>query len=205
MRNDSLINHCWNDFVMNESRTSYYELYKYYYAYLYSIGLKKGIGSETVKDTINDIFLYLWENRNSLEHVNTPHNYIITSFCRSIFKKHKYADKAYEEINENADTGFQIFTEPSFEENLLDKESQQKLSFIVNRYLNYLPKQQREIMYQKFFLGLSYAEIAKANKLSVNTVYNTVYAAMQKLRNSIPAKVVASLISVCITFFLFFF
>lgn len=163
------------------------------------------MGTETVKDTINDVFLYLWEKRNALEHINNPHNYIITFFYRSIFKKLEHTDKAFDEINVDDDTEFEVFAEPSFEENLFDKESQQKLSFIVNRYLNYLPKQQREIMYQKFFLGLSYAEIARVNKISVNTVYNTVYAAMHKLRTSIPAKVVAALISACITFFIFFF
>ena len=86
----------------------------------------------------------------------------------------------------------------------MEKESQERLSAIVNRHLNYLPRQQREIMYQKFYLGLSYAEIASANKLSVNTVYNTVYTAMQKLRTSIPTSAVASLISLFAVLHLFF-
>ncbi|MFT3749487.1 MAG: sigma-70 family RNA polymerase sigma factor [Agriterribacter sp.] len=205
MRNDIRINYCWEDFVLNESRESYYELYKHYYAYLCYIGLKKGIGTETVKDTINDVFLYLWEKRRTLGHIRHPHNYILTFFHRSIVKKIEQSGKIQGETIENIDEIHRHFTEPSIEENILDKENNKRLSVLVNRHLNYLPRQQREIMYQKFFLGLSYMEIAKANKLSVNTVYNTVYAAMQKLRSSLPARVVASLISACIVFFLFFF
>ncbi|PVD51223.1 hypothetical protein DC498_16390 [Terrimonas sp.] len=204
MRNDIRINHCWKDFVLNESRESYYELYKNYYAYLCYIGLKKGMGTETVKDTINDVFLYLWEKRKTLGHIQHPHNYILTFFHRSILKKIEQSGKIQGETIENIDEIHRHFTEPSIEENILDKENNKRLSMLVNRHLNYLPRQQREIMYQKFFLGLSYAEIAKANKLSVNTVYNTVYAAMQKLRSSLPARVVASLISACVAFFLIF-
>ncbi|MFT3950145.1 MAG: sigma-70 family RNA polymerase sigma factor [Agriterribacter sp.] len=204
MRNDIRINYCWEDFVLNESRESYYELYKHYYAYLCYIGLKKGMGTETVKDTINDVFLYLWEKRKTLEHISHPHNYILTFFHRSILRKTEQSGKMQGETIEDIDEIHRHFTEPSIEENILDKEHNKRLSALVNRHLNYLPRQQREIMYQKFFLGLSYAEIAKANKLSVNTVYNTVYAAMQKLRSSMPARVVASLISACIAFFLIF-
>ncbi|MCC6289529.1 MAG: sigma-70 family RNA polymerase sigma factor [Chitinophagaceae bacterium] len=204
MRNDSLINYCWKDFVENESRDAYYTLYRHYYAYFCYIGVKKSMSTEAVKDTINDVFLYLWEKRKSLDHVNNPHNYILTFFHRSVLKKLQQPDVLLDETDENTVLIYEAFTEPSFEENLLEKENNESLSRIVNRHLNFLPRQQREIMYQKFFLGLSYAEIAKANKLSVNTVYNTVYSAIQKLRASIPVRVIASLISACTAFFIFF-
>lgn len=204
MRSDIHIINYWEDFVLNESRESYYELYKHYYAYLSYIGLKRGMPTETVKDTINDVFLYLWEKRKSLGHIKSSHNYMLTFFHRSILKKIEQSGKIHGETIEEVDEMHQYFAEPSIEEKLLDKENTERLSVLINRHLNYLPRQQREIMYQKFFLGLSYAEIAKANRLSVNTVYNTVYSAMQKLRSSIPARVVASLISACIAFFLIF-
>ena len=204
MRNDVPINYCWQAFVLNESRDAYYELYRHYYAYLSYIGLKKGFSTEVVKDTINDVFLYLWEKRRSLQHIHHPHNYLLTFFHRSIINGMRSASVLIEDINEECKDEYEGFAEPSFEQDLLDKESQERLSALVNRHLNYLPRQQREIMYQKFYLGLSYAEIASANKLSINTVYNTVYAAMQKLRTSIPTSAVASLISLFAVLHLFF-
>jgi RNA polymerase sigma factor (sigma-70 family) len=204
MRNDVPINYCWQAFVLNESRDAYYELYRHYYAYLSYIGLKKGFSTEVVKDTINDVFLYLWEKRRSLQHIHHPHNYLLTFFHRSIINGMRPANVLIEDINEECKDEYEGFAEPSFEQDLLDKESQERLSALVNRHLNYLPRQQREIMYQKFYLGLSYAEIASANKISINTVYNPVYAAMQKLRTSIPTSAVASLISLFAVLHLFF-
>lgn len=204
MRNDAPINYCWQAFVHNGSRDAYYELYRHYYAYLSYIGLKKGFSTETVKDTINDVFLYLWEKRRSLQHIHHPHNYLLTFFLRSIVNGMRRTDIPIEDANEALQDIYEEFTAPSFEQDLLDKESLERLSALVNRHLNALPRQQREIMYQKFYLGLSYSEIAHANKLSVNTVYNTVYAAMQKLRTSIPASAVASLISLFAVLHLFF-
>lgn len=205
MRNDLRINHCWEDFVLNGNRESYYDLYRHYYAYMSYIGLKRRFTTETVKDTINDVFLYLWERRESLAHIKNPHNYIVTFFYRSIARKAQQSGAGITDlIDENATEIYETFSEPSIENNFLDKELQKRQSLIVNKYLNNLPRQQKEILYQKFYLGLSYAEIAKANKLSVNTVYNTVYSAIQKLRTSIPARLIASLISTGIIFFLFF-
>ena len=204
MRNEVPINYCWQDFVCNESRDAYYELYKHYYAYLSYIGLKKGFGTEVVKDTINDVFLYLWEKRGALRHIHHPHNYLLTFFHRSIINGMRPANVLPEDMNEAFQDEYEAFAEPSFEQGMLDKESRERLSALVNRHLSHLPRQQREIMYQKFYLGLSYAEIASANKLSVHTVYNTVYTAMQKLRTSIPASAVASLISLFAILHLFF-
>jgi len=48
-----------------------------------------------------------------------------------------------------------------------------------------LPPKQRSLVYQKFYLGLSYQEIADANHISVNTVYNSIYKAIDKLKKLI--------------------
>ncbi|MBS1750624.1 MAG: sigma-70 family RNA polymerase sigma factor [Bacteroidetes bacterium] len=199
------IDYCWGDFVRNESRESYYALYKHYYAYLSYIGLKKSLGTEAIKDTINDVFLYLWEKRKTLQHIQHPHNYILTFFHRSILKKLSRQDILLDDTGVDVHTLYEDFSEPSFEQNFLDSESRVRLSRLVNRHLDHLPRQQRAIIYQKFFMGLSYADIAKANKLSVNTVYNTVYTAMHKLRTSISADAIASIISFCIALALIFF
>ena len=205
MSNEPPINYCWEDFVQNESRDSYYALYRHYYSYLCYIGLKKKYGTEAVKDTINDVFLYIWEKRKSLQHVHHPHNYILTFFYRSLFKKNRLSEIPLSNLAENGDASFENFSEPSCEQELLSRETRERLSSLLTRYLNQLPRKQREIIYQKFYLGLSYTEIASANKLSVNTVYNTVYSTVRKLRSAIPSKTLASLISLCIAVLLIFF
>ena len=205
MKVNTPIDHCWEDFVQTNSRDSFYALYRHYYSYLCFIGLKKGFNAEVVKDTIHDVFLYLWEKRKTLQHIQNSHNYIITFFHRAICKKAQQEITHLNPADELEYNGHEAFAEPSFEQTLLNRESEKRLSVLINTHLDQLPPRQREILYQKFFLGCSYAEIAKANRLSVNTVYNTVYAATQKLRSSLPAASAVSLISGCIGLFLFFF
>lgn len=199
MRKNTFINYCWSDFVNNENRSTYYKMYEHYYAYLVYLGIKKGFNTETVKDIINDIFLYLWENRSRLQHIHNPHSYIITFFIRSLYKGEHHARLYSASGVQYEEYASEEFVEPSCDEHLLDKEKEDLLLNVINRKMEQLPPKQRQIIYQKFYLGLSYEEISKANKVSVNTVYNTVYAAMDKLRILIPKNTVLTLISTLAT------
>ncbi|MCO5236915.1 MAG: sigma-70 family RNA polymerase sigma factor [Chitinophagaceae bacterium] len=205
MKINKPIDHCWEDFVQTNSKDSFYALYRHYHSYLCFISLKRGFNAEVVKDTIHDVFLYLWEKRKTLQHIQNSHNYILTFFHRAIAKKTQHETSHFNPADEIEFNRYAAFTEPSFEQALLNRENEKRLAVLIHKHLDQLPPRQREILYQKFFLGCSYAEIAKANRLSVNTVYNTVYSAMQKLRSSLPAASAVSFISGCIGLFLFFF
>jgi len=52
----------------------------------------------------------------------------------------------------------------------------------ISRALNNLTKKQIEVIRLKFFENLTYSEIADKTSLSVRTVYNTIYMAIQQLR-----------------------
>lgn len=181
--------------MTNESRTAYYEMYEHYYPYLFYLGIKKGFNTESVKDTINDIFLYLWEKRANLSHIHHPHNYIITFFIRSLFKGDNYARLHSSTEEQYEEYVYDEFVEPSCDTSLLNRERQEQLLAVINKQMNNLPDRQRQIIYQKFYLGLSYEEISKTNGVSVHTVYNTVYTAMDKLRLLIPRNTVLALVS----------
>src|SRR6187402_3972064 len=77
----------WDDFIGLESEETFHVLYTYYYNYLTYIGLKRGFPSSRVKDEINEVFLYLWENRGKLKTIMNAHNYILTAYLRKLYKK----------------------------------------------------------------------------------------------------------------------
>lgn len=140
-----------------------------------------------------------------MQHIHNPHSYVITFLIRSLYKKKTTAplysstDVQYDEYTTEEFTSEEYtteeFTEPPCDEHLLAKERERVLLTVINRQMDQLPARQRQIIYQKFYLGLSYEEISKANNISVNTVYNTVYTAMDKLRILIPRNTVISLVS----------
>jgi RNA polymerase sigma factor (sigma-70 family) len=168
----------WIRFTGEREEAAYKKLYSYYYNYLTFIGLKRGFPSNKVKDVINDLFLYLWENVGKLAQVTNQHNYLITSFLHRLARKEPFAAEAAVELQTIADA----LSEPSVEAAYIQEQGQTELRGRLASYLDGLPPRQREVIYQKFYLGLSYAEIAAANQLSVNTVYNTVYQALEKLK-----------------------
>jgi RNA polymerase sigma factor (sigma-70 family) len=168
----------WIRFACARENDAYKKIYRYYYIYLNFIGLKRGFSSNRVKDVINDLFLYLWENVDKLAQVTNYHNYLITSFLHRLARKEPFAADAAVELQTIADA----LSEPSVEAAYIQEQAQTELRGRLASYLDGLPPRQREVIYQKFYLGLSYAEIAAANQLSVNTVYNTVYQALEKLK-----------------------
>lgn len=197
MSNEPPLEYYWKDFMLNGSRDSYRSLYRHYFAYLYYIGIKRKYSAEAVKDTINDVFLYIWEKRKSLQHIRSPHNYLVTAFFRKMAKEKGTPELLISDLSVEESFFSESFNAPSFEQTLLTRETNDRLSQLLKRHLNELPVRQREILFQKFFLGLSYAEIAGANRVSVNTVYNTIYTTIRKLRSSIPAGTVSNIVSLC--------
>lgn len=186
----------WGEFATQESPEAFHSIYMHYYHYLSYLGLKKGFGSEQVKDIINDVFLKLWEGRHKLQQVTHFHNYIVTIFLRTLFRQES-ADTALTVISAEAPDWL---LSDSAEEQLIAREQSAQLHQTVSRHLERLPSRQRQMIYQKFFLNLSYAEIATANGVSVNTVYNTIYKTLDKLKSSINKELITVLI-----YLLFFF
>lgn len=194
----------WAVFILTENETAYHGLYTHYYHYLSFIGFKKGAGTVKVKDCINDLFLYLWENRERLIHIKDHHSYIITAFLRKLLRKENFSEAYSIEEYDLPD----YTATPSVESQYIRQNVQENVSRILKTYVDQLPERQRTMIYQKFYLGLSYKEISDLNEISVNTVYNTVYKAVDKLKLLI-AKEHLSILSIAVSafslFFLFFF
>jgi RNA polymerase sigma factor (sigma-70 family) len=184
----------WEDFVRLKNEESFRVLYKHYFGYLTYIAYKKQIFPARVGDTINDLFLYLWESRDRLGSVDNFHNYIVTIFLRKLYRK----DDIGEVEDVDPELRPELFVLPSVEAQYIHFQGQRNLSSTVERFVRELPEKQRRMVYQKFFLGLSYQEIADINNVSINTVYNTIYKAIDKLRGLMGKEYRDSL------FFLFF-
>lgn len=175
------MNEEWAAFMSDGNEQSFYKIYTHYCHYLNFIGLKKGFNGDKVDAAISDVFFYIWEQRAKLDHVNTPHNYIITSFLRALYKNSRFG--SHESLDELELHEFGL--SPSLEELYIDQQQNAGLKTLLNKYITQLAPKQKALLYQKFYLGLSYQEIAEANNLSINTVYNTTYKAVEKLKRQI--------------------
>lgn len=196
----------WSKFEQDHCEDAYYEVYSYFHHYLGILGVKRGFATDVVYDTINDVFLSLWENRVKNNKIIALHNYIVTVFIRRLYRNDKDFSGTLD-ISIIAEQ-MEVFNVPSREDILVQGQLDNFVERLVKNKIDGLSDRQRLVIYQKFYLGLSYDQIAKANGQSINTVYNTIYQSVEKLRKMLSAEEEAFLkiaVGALSTFFLFFF
>ena len=193
----------WDTFISEGTQDVFYALYSHYHDYLIYIGNLRGATLDKSKDCINDLFLYVFENRTRLQHIHNHHNYLVTSFIRNLFRKpHFNAEEALE-----LEDLPEMPVYPSVEAEYIKQTTQQQVADVLQNYIDELSDSQSKIVYQKFYLGLTYEQIAQVNDISVKTAYNTIYNSVEKLRKLIgheQAGTLAAAISIFTLLFLIF-
>jgi RNA polymerase sigma factor (sigma-70 family) len=194
----------WDTFILEGDQDVFYTLYSHYHDYFIYLGNLKGVTLDKSKDGINDLFLYVFENRTRLQHIRNHHNYLVTVFIRNLFRKPHFSAEEGLELQDLP--GMPVY--PSAETAYIQQTTQKQVTEILQAYINELSDGQTKIVYQKFYLGLTYEEIARLNDISVKTAYNTIYNSVEKLRKLIGheyAGALAAAISLFTLLFLVFF
>ena len=194
----------WESFIQNGDTSAFYDLYAHYHDYLNYIGLKRGVAAEKAQDGINDLFLYVYENRNKLLHIRDHHNYLVTAFLRKLFRKQHFSAEESLDLADLQES--QVY--PSVEAQYIWARTNEQVTSLLRTYIDKLSASQAQMIYQKFYLGLSYEEIAVSNQIAIKTAYNTIYNAVEKLKKLIGKDqfgILASLISLISLLILFIF
>ena len=161
-------------------------LYNRYYHPLLFLGLKEIRDPQLVKDTIQQLFLYLWEKKDSIQMARNVKAYLVTSFLRKLTRDWKRASRLsnlevvhLQQMDETASTP---------EEELIFKTEQQDRSRKLVEFINELPGRQKDLIYLKYYEGLSYDEIVQQTGLAHRTVYNKIHEALKKLKLDVTNK-----------------
>ncbi|WPU93139.1 sigma-70 family RNA polymerase sigma factor [Mucilaginibacter sabulilitoris] len=193
----------WDTFLLEGDQDVFYVLYSHYHDYLIYIGNLRGATLDKSKDCINDLFLFVFENRSRLLHIRNHHNYLVTAFIRNLFRKpHFGAEESLELLDL---PGMPVY--PSVEAEYIQQTTQKQVAEVLQSYIGELSESQTKIVYQRFYLDLSYEQIADVNDISVKTAYNTIYNSVNKLRKRIGQEyvdVLSVVISLIALFFYFF-
>ncbi len=166
-------------------------LYKLYYRKLtlYGIQFSPQLSSLSVEDTIQELFLWISQNHNHLAEIENLEVYLFSALKRNIYQDiHKVQSRkklmVLYSYNTTTDTH-----ESSKENKIIDTENSHHNKQVVQQLLSSLPEKQKEVLYLRNYVNLSYKDIAEVMNLSEQIVRNYSYRAMQKLRtqNSIKA------------------
>jgi RNA polymerase sigma factor (sigma-70 family) len=154
-------------------------LYNSHVGSLYKYGMVLCQDEDKVKDTIHDLFLSFWTNRQGLSIPDSGKAYLMVSLRRRIFDK---GPKSNLQISPLEDAGPDQDSTPDPEESWILSEEEAERTQKLTRAMTRLSERQREIIHMKYFQQMEYEDIAQVMALNYQSARNLVNRALMALR-----------------------
>lgn len=173
---------------MNGSREAYSKAYVELYNRFYNYGSLLTGDVALVEDSIQEVLLVLWTDRENLSSITNPDGYYYILFRRAIFKRLKSIA--------NLVAVDQGEWEPEFAADalLIKKEAGQELQVKMQAAIDSLTPRQREAIFLRFYEGLSYEDVAAALGISVKGTYKIVARALLSLKDKVSIPLISILL-----------
>jgi RNA polymerase sigma factor (sigma-70 family) len=152
-------------------------LFEKHYLELFYYGNKIVALPEMVKDTIQDLFIGVWERRSKMSGVENIKAYLIISLRRELMHR---LDKARKENTNEEIFNLQFSFSP--EDFLISSEQNQENTHLLSKSMEGLTDRQREVIILRFYHNLEFAEISQVLEMNVQSVRNLLFRALEKIR-----------------------
>jgi RNA polymerase sigma factor (sigma-70 family) len=150
-------------------------LFERHYDVLYQYGFKICRDSERVNDSLQDLFIEIWQQRQP-----TP----LLSMRAYLIKALRYKlIRAANSDNRMAVLQDDLYFEMSHESFLIQCEQDKANVAALTEQLEHLSPRQREIIFLRFYQHLSYREICEIMKIEYQVARNQLSQAIKKLRS----------------------
>lgn len=163
--------------LKKEDREAFDQIYTRYFSSLYSYAFKVLQDKEECQDTIQDLFIWLWENKSNLGHIENLHSYLIASvkykLVRAVQTSRRHAQIIASQIPK---------TSRSCSSN--DYEVKE-LKRVIADIITLMPERSREVLTLSRQQYLSNKEIAHRLGISEKTVENHLTISLRKLRTEL--------------------
>lgn len=157
------------------SELAFTKIYNQYKDIVYSTALRITKSKTLSEETVQDIFLKIWQNRESLAEVEHFENYIYIISRNQLFnsiKKIARESNLALEVN-SKDTGF-IDTDTSIKD--------EQYNTILNQIVEQLPPQQQKVYKMAKWDGMSHQKIGEDLGISTETVKKHMAQALKYIR-----------------------
>jgi RNA polymerase sigma factor (sigma-70 family) len=157
-------------------------LYHRYCSIMANICLRISPDGEIIKDCIHDLFAEMWKNRARLALPVSVKAYLVRSVQRKIIRQLKrrrldlYACPV-EALHE-------VSAVSSVEKVIIAGQLRQEQQENIRRAIRVLTRRQREAVYLKFYVDLSYPEIARKMCISTDAIYNLISKAIGNMQET---------------------
>ena len=170
------------------------ELFNKYSQRLFNFSVKYLKSTEEAEEVVQEVFLYIWDKRESLKPDSSFNAYVFT-IAYNIIKKY-FIKRTRDEAHKDE----LIYSFLKQENNLDDVIEYKFLLEKVEAIIDELPPKCKEIFIKRKYYELSVKQIAKELGISPNTVENQLVTANKKILNGLQREKLAGLL-----FFVLFF
>lgn len=174
----------WKDFRAGDL-AAYSVIYRKYFFVLYSYGKRISHDHELIKDCIQDLFIKIWNNRETLADTTSIRYYLLTSLKRKLFDTLELSNRRY--LSEVDITDIENMESETSSEDRDPYGQKEKVLKAVAK----LSKHRQQILQKKFFENRSNQEIANEFNITVQSVYNLVFKTLHSLRKNLSMIIVA--------------
>jgi RNA polymerase sigma factor (sigma-70 family) len=147
---------------------------------LYRYGLKLSGNTNLAEDSIQDLFLQLWKNRQNLRPIDNVKPYLFKSFRNHVIDNLELQNPVMQ-IESDFEHPFEVTF--SHEDFIIRQQVSEENLLKITDALNNLSSRQREAIYLRFFEELDFETIAIIMDMNVQSVRNTLHRGLQALRN----------------------
>jgi RNA polymerase sigma factor (sigma-70 family) len=170
----------WDAFRFGDE-SSLKAIFEQFYTPLFNYGHKFSMDDHLIEDTLQDLFVKLWKNRDNIKETDSVRNYLYKSFRRVLLRKldveqRKHSFSALEE-------GLDWSQELGYDQLLISRERLETIRKNLVAALAKMSPRQREIIHLRYYEEMEYEEIAALMQLSVSSTYKLVYKAIDTLRS----------------------
>lgn len=169
----------WNRLKESDTDALAY-FYDIYIDRLFAVALRMTHNRETAKDAIQEVFIEIWNYRETITDVNNSYVYLSRVLKNILLKKIKKEEPLRLYIpNENT-----VDAEQSIEETIISADASNEQTSKLSRAMATLTGRQKLIMELRFYEGLSYQQIAEKLSMNYQSVNNLAFRTIIALRKN---------------------
>lgn len=180
-------NHLDDDTLWAELKSGSQEAFEYVYQKnvqnLFDYGMHLHADSDLIKDAIQELFIHIWQRRNSLGDVKNIRNYLMVSFRRCVITHLEAHKKWHIPMLENLRHSVEV--DVSQESRMIANEVFVRQEQDLMTAIEKLPCRQKEIIYLLFFKKFSQKEIAQMMSINLASVYTLTSKAIKNLKKQL--------------------
>jgi len=172
----------WNQFREGDEN-AFARLYDIFSDMLYRYGMKFMENEDSVKDCIQELFIKLYSNRQSLSATDNPRLYLFKALKNRLIDEIR-ADKHLVYVSpQDLHFSVEYYYDPEEES---QEDSDVKVQF--EKVISLLTDRQKEVIYLRYQMEMSYEDIAELLNINYQSVRNLIHRAIEKVRSEMDWK-----------------